>query len=112
MIAVIAADDGIAKAQLIGVVEARCKRGIDALPCKELFKAAHEHLLLCDLAALHLLPILPVDRGIARKRLLRAFAEAKFNVKALDGSALGGVKIQKRAIHVPQNRCDHFSFLQ
>ena len=69
--------------------------------------AQRKKLTRSGLAALQLFPVFHVQDGIARDLLIRAFAKAKLDKKALDGGALGGVKVQQRAVHVPQNRFDH-----
>ena len=112
LIAVVAVDDGIAEAQLVGVVELWREGNVDTLLREKLFKAAYEHLRLRDLAAFELFPVFHIQDGIARDLLVRAFAKAELGKKALNGGALSGVKVQQRAIHVPQNRFDHSGISQ
>ena len=61
MIAVVAENDGVAKAQLIGRVELLCKRSVQPLRLKKLAEAPDQHLVFVDLAALHALPVALVD---------------------------------------------------
>lgn len=56
-------------------------------------KAADEHLRLRNLAALEFFPVFHIQDGIARDLFFRAFAKAELNKKALDGGALGGIKV-------------------
>lgn len=93
LIAVVAVDDGIAQTQLVGIVKLRREGNVDALLREKLLKAADEHLRLRDLAALEFFPVFHVQDGIARDLFFRAFAKAELNKKALDGGALGGIKV-------------------
>lgn len=93
LIAVVAVDDGIAQTQLVGIVKLRREGNVDALLREKLLKAADEHLRLRDLAALEFFPVFHIQDGIARDLFFRAFAKAELNKKALDGGALGGIKV-------------------
>ena len=93
LIAVVAVDDGVAQTQLVGIVKLRREGNVDALLREKLLKAADEHLRLRDLAALEFFPVFHIQDGIARDLFFRAFAKAELNKKALDGGALGGIKV-------------------
>ena len=93
LIAVVAVDDGVAQTQLVGIVKLRREGNVDALLREKLLKAADEHLRLRDLAALEFFPVFHIQNGIARDLSFRAFAKAELNKKALDGGALGGIKV-------------------
>ena len=107
MKAVVAKNDGVAQTKLVFFVEGCGERRIQPFRFKKLAEAADQHLVFIDLAVLHALPVALIDGGIAVDLVFRTFAEAKFRKQAADRSALRCVKVQQRAVYIPQDGRDH-----
>ena len=65
----------------------------------------------CKFIPFQSLPELYVDLRIAGKHRIRAFSQPEFGKQFSDRGFLRGIKIQQRAVNVPQNNIDHMTCL-